>query len=124
MIKLEDLLKVQSKDLLMEYKFHDVKALIQSNAKDAKLPSEYVEFKFVYHGKNALGKGPKISCIPKSSKDLDKIDNLGSISKDDITKQLAKHASKKTKQKFIPIDYRHFDQYTLALDIEPILSKI
>jgi len=55
---------------------------------------------------------------------LDKIDTLGSISKDDITKQLAEFASKKTKQKFIPIDYRHFDQYTIALDIEPIFKKI
>ena len=41
------------------------------------------------------------SCIPKSSKDLDKIDSLGSISKDDITKQLR---LKKTKQSLKPIN--------------------
>ena len=44
--------------------------------------------------------GPTLVCIPKSSKDLDKIDSLGSISKDDISKQLKEFASKKTKQKF------------------------
>ena len=59
-----------------------------------------------------------------TSKDLDKIDTLGSISKNDITKQLAEFASKKTKQRFVPIDYRHKEQYTIALDIEPILKKI
>ena len=45
-------------------------------------------------------------------------------SKDDITKQLAEFASKKTKQKFEPIAYRHKEQYTIALDVEPILKKI
>ena len=88
------------------------------------MPSQLVEFKFNYVSPDYLGKGPTLICIPKSSKDLDKIDTLGSISKDDITKQIAEFASKKTKQKFIPIDYRHFDQYTIALDIEPIFKKI
>ena len=88
------------------------------------MPSQLVEFKFNYVSPNYLGKGPTLICIPKSSKDLDKIDTLGSISKDDITKQIAEFASKKTKQKFVPIQYRHREQYTIALDIEPILKKI
>lgn len=92
--------------------------------KIAELPSQLVEFKFNYVSPNYLGKGPTLICIPKSSKDLDKIDTLGSISKDDITKQIAEFASKKTKQKFVPIQYRHREQYTIALDIEPILKKI
>ena len=87
------------------------KVVLQSNAKDAKLPSSFVEFRFNYSKPDFLGKGPTLTCIPKSSKDLDKIGTLGSISKDDICKQLAEFASKKTKQKFVPIDYRHLDQY-------------
>ena len=100
------------------------KVVLQSSATDAELPSQQVEFNFNYVNADFLGKGPTLICIPKSSKDLDKIDTLGSISKDDITKQIAEFISKKTKQKFEPIAYRHKEQYTIALDIEPILKKI
>ena len=86
--------------------------------------SQYLTYKQGQIAYRELGKGPTLTCIPASSKDLDKIDTLGSISKDDICKQLAEFASKKTKQRFVPIEYRHLDQYAIALDIEPILKKI
>jgi len=113
-------------DILNEHVFFNkrAKVVLQSNAKDAKLPSSFVEFIFNYSKPDFLGLGPTLTCIPASSKDLDKIGTLGSISKDDICKQLAKFASKQTKQKFVPIEYRHLDQYAIALDIEPILKKI
>ena len=124
MIKLKDILN-EGKQVLNEMIFYGkAKVVLQSKAKDAQMPSQYVEFNFNYVHPNYLDKGPTLVCIPKSSKDLDKIDSLGSISKDDITKQLAEFASKKTKQKFVPIAYRHLDQYAIALDIEPILKKI
>lgn len=117
---------IKLKDLLNEGPnfYGKAKVVLQSKAKDAKLPSSFVEFRFNYSKPDFLGMGPTLTCIPASSKDLDKIDTLGSISKDDITKQLAEFASKKTKQKFEPIAYRHLDQYAIALDIEPILKKI
>ena len=108
----------------MVHFYGKAKVVLQSNAKDAQMPSQYVEFRFNYSKPDFLGKGPTLTCIPASSKDLDKIDTLGSISKDDICKQLAEFASKKTKQRFVPIEYRHLDQYAIALDIEPILKKI
>ena len=124
MIKLKDILN-EGKQPLNEVIFYgDAKVVLISNAKDAQLPSQQVGFKFSYVNADYIGKGPTLVCIPKSSKDLDKIDTLGSISKNDITKQLAEFASKKTKQRFVPIDYRHKEQYTIALDIEPILKKI
>ena len=124
MIKLKDILN-EGKQPLNEVMFYGkAKVVLSSNAKDSQLPSQYVEFNFNYVNADYLGKGPTLICIPKSSKDLDKIDTLGSISKDDITKQLAEFASKKTKQRFVPIEYRHKEQYTIALDIEPILKKI
>jgi len=118
MIKLKELLN----ERVLFY--GSAKVVLTSKAKDAELPSEYVQFKFNYAYSDYLGEGPTLVCIPASSKDLDKIDNLGSISKDDITKQLAEFVSKKTKQRFVPIAYRHLEQYTIALDIEPILKKI
>ena len=118
MIKLTDILNEGV------FFYGKAKVVLQSKAKDAELPSQQVEFNFNYAHSDYMGKGPTLVCIPKSSKDLDKIDTLGSISKDDITKQLAEFASKKTKQKFEPIPYRHKEQYTIALDIEPILKKI
>ena len=124
MIKLKDILN-EGKQPLNEVMFYGkAKVVLTSNAKDSQLPSQYVEFNFNYVSPNFLGMGPTLVCIPKSSKDLDKIDTLGSISKDDITKQLAEFASKKTKQRFVPIEYRHKEQYTIALDVEPILKKI
>tara|TARA_B100000963_G_scaffold72279_1_gene60389 strand:+ start:1415 stop:1774 length:360 start_codon:yes stop_codon:yes gene_type:complete len=118
MIKLKDIIKEN-----VQF-YGSAKVVLQSKAKDAQMPSQLVGFKFNYVAADYLGKGPTLICIPASSKDLDKIDSLGSISKDDITKQLAEFASKKTKQNFVPIAYRHREQYTIALDIEPILKKI
>ena len=118
MIKLTDILNEGV------FFYGNAKVLLTSRAKDAQLPSQQVEFKFNYAYPDYLGEGPTLTCIPKSSKDLDKINTLGSISKDDICKQLAEFASKKTKQKFVPIPYRHLDQYAIALNIEPILKKI
>ena len=124
MIKLKDILN-EGKQPLNEVMFYgSAKVVLQSKAKDAQMPSQFVGFKFNYVSPNFLGMGPTLVCIPASSKDLDKIDSLGSISKDDISKQLAEFASKKTKQSFKPIEYRHKEQYTIALDIEPILKKI
>ena len=95
MIKLKDILN-EGKQPLNEVMFYGkAKVVLTSNAKDSQLPSQYVEFNFNYVNADYLGKGPTLICIPKSSKDLDKIDTLGSISKDDITKQLAELASKK-----------------------------
>ena len=113
MIRLTDLLK-------------EGKVVITTKDRNAKVPSEYIDFTFrsMFRLTKFGGNNPQILCIPASSKDLDKIDTLGSISKDDITKQLAEFASKKTKQRFVPIEYRHLDQYAIALDIEPILKKI
>ena len=100
MIKLKDILN-EGKQRLNEVIFYgDAKVVLTSNAKDAQLPSQQVGFKFSYVNADYIGKGPTLVCIPKSSKDLDKIDTLGSISKNDITKQLAEFASKKTKQSF------------------------
>ena len=125
MIKLKEILNEGKKSLNEMIHFYGkAKVVLQSNAKDAKLPSQQVEFRFNYSKPDFLGKGPTLTCIPSSSKDLDKIDTLGSISKDEICKQLAEFASKKTKQRFVPIEYRHLDQYAIALDIEPILKKI
>ena len=123
MIKLKDILN-EGKQPLNEVIFYGkAKVVLTSNAKDAQMPSQYVEFNFNYRQKG-FSEGPTLACIPKSSKDLDKIDSLGSISKDDITKQLAEFASNKTKQKFVPIPYRYLEQHCIALDIEPILKKI
>ena len=125
MIKLKDILNEGKKSLNEMVQFYGkAKVVLQSSATDAELPSQQVEFNFNYVNADFLGKGPTLICIPKSSKDLDKIDTLGSISKDEITEQLSEFASKKTKQRFVPIAYRHKEQYTIALDIEPILKKI
>ena len=68
-------------DILNEAVFYGkAKVLLQSKAKDAELPSQLVEFNFNYSVKG-FSEGPTLYCIPKSSKDLDKIDTLGSISK-------------------------------------------
>ena len=125
MIKLKDILNEGKQPLNEGPIFHGkAKVVLTSNAKDAQMPSQYVEFSFNLVSSDFMGIGPTLVCPPASSKDLDKIDSLGSISKDDITKQLAQFASKKTKQSFKPIAYRHKEQYTIALDIEPILKKI
>ena len=78
MIKLKDILN-EGKQRLNEVIFYgDAKVVLTSNAKDAQLPSQQVGFKFSYVNADYIGKGPTLVCIPKSSKDLDKIDTLGS----------------------------------------------
>ena len=116
MIKLKDILNEGKQPLNEGPIFHGkAKVVLTSNAKDAQMPSQYVEFNFNLVSSDFMGIGPTLTCIPS---------RLGSISKDDITKQLADFASKRTKQRFVPIAYRHREQYTIALDYEPILKKI
>jgi hypothetical protein len=105
MIKLTDIL-------------NEGKILLQSNDKDADSLSEITDF--LVHGKlhNV------IQFIPRKSVDLDKIDSLGDISKDDITKQLVKYAEKKTKIKFKPLNNFQGAGYGIQIDIDFIVKKI
>ena len=92
--------------------------VLQSKDKNAELPSVYPDF--LVHGKlhNV------IQFIPRKSVDLDKIDKLGDISKDDITKQLVKWAEKKTKIKFKPLNDFQGAGYGIQIDIDFIVNKI
>jgi len=105
MIKLTDILK-------------EGKVLLQSNDRDADSLSEITDF--LVHGKlhNVF------QFIPRKSVDLDKIDKLGDISKDDITKQLVKYAEKKTKIKFNPLNNFEGAGYGIQIDIDFIVKKI
>lgn len=105
MIKLTDIL-------------NEGKVVLQSKDKNAELPSVYPDF--LVHGKlhNV------IQFIPRKSVDLDKIDKLGDISKDDITKQLVKWAEKKTKIKFKPLNDFQGAGYGIQIDIDFIVNKI
>ena len=105
MIKLTDILK-------------EGKILLQSNDRNADSLSEITDF--LVHGKlhNV------IQFIPRKSVDLDKIDQLGNISKDDITKQLAEYAEKKTKIKFKPLNDFQGAGYGIQIDIDFIVKKI
>ena len=105
MIKLTDIL-------------NEGKILLQSKDKKAELPSAFPDF--LVHGKlhNV------IQFIPRKSVDLDKIDKLGDISKDDITKQLVKFAEKKTKIKFKPLNDFQGAGYGIQIDIDFIVNKI
>ena len=105
MIKLTDIL-------------NEGKILLQSNDKDADSLSEITDF--LVHGKlhNV------IQFIPRKSVDLDKIDQLGKISKDDITKQLANWAEKKTKIKFKPFYDFQGAGYGIRIDMDYIEKKL
>ena len=105
MIKLTDIL-------------NEGKIVLQSKDKNAELPSVLPDF--LVHGKlhNV------IQFIPRKSVDLDKIDQLGNISKDDITKQLAEYAEKKTKIKFKPLNDFQGAGYGIQIDIDFIVNKI
>ena len=85
MIKLTDILNEGV------FFYGDAKVVMNIKSEDVKIPSQQVGFKFSYVKEDYIGKGETLTCIPKSSKDLDKIDTLGSISKNDITKQLKKN---------------------------------
>jgi len=94
------------------------KIVLSTKDKKADLPSVYPDF--LVHGKlhNV------IQFIPRKSVDLDKIDKLGDISKDDITKQLVKWAEKKTKIKFKPLNNFQGAGYGIQIDIDFIVKKI
>ncbi len=94
------------------------KILLQSKDKKAELPSVFPDF--LVHAKEHN----VIQFIPRKSADLDKIDKLGDISKDDITKQLVKYAEKKTKIKFKPLNNFQGAGYGIQIDIEFIVNKI
>jgi len=105
MIKLTDIL-------------NEGKIVLQSKDKNAELPSVFADF--LVHGKlhNV------IQFIPRKSVDLDKIDQLGNISKNDITKQLVEYAEKKTKIKFKPLNDFQGAGYGIQIDIDFIVKKI
>ena len=90
MIKLTDIL-------------NEGKIVITAKDNKAELPSNFVDFQ-VSGGRQTHEGRPIFQFIPKSSKDLDMIDQLGDTSKRDICKQLAIYAMKKTKLKFEPFD--------------------
>ena len=105
MIKLTDIL-------------NEGKIVLQSKDKNAELPSVFPDF--LVHGKL----DNVIQFIPRKSVDLDKIDQLGDISKDDITKQLVEYAEKKTKIKFKPLNDFQGAGYGIQIDIDFIVKKI
>jgi len=90
MIKLTDIL-------------NEGKILLQSKDKNSDSSSEYPEFKVM----TPVSGGNTIVFMAKTSKDLDKIDNLGDTSKIDICKQLAIFAMKRMK----PLKFTPFDNY-------------
>ena len=57
-------------DLLTEgpHFYGKAKVVLQSKAKDAEMPSQYVEFNFNYVSPDFLGIGPTLVCIPKVQK--------------------------------------------------------
>ena len=113
MIRLTDLLK-------------EGKVVITTKDKNAKVPSEYIDFTFrsMFRLTKFGGNNPQILCIPASSKELDKLDNLGDLNKDEVSKQIAKFYSKKLKLDFYGVPYRDNDQFTIALNMETILKKM
>ena len=67
---------------------------------------EYIDFTFrsMFRLTKFGGNNPQILCIPASSKELDKLDKLGDLNKDEVSKQIAKFYSKKLKLDFYDID--------------------
>lgn len=104
---------IKLKDLLNEGK-------IVLSTKDKKADSLSEITDFLVHGKlhNVF------QFIPRKSVDLDKIDKLGDISKDDITEQLVKYAEKKTKIKFLPLNDFQGAGYGIQIDIDFIVKKL
>ena len=101
------------KDLLNEGKI-----LLQSDDRNADSLSEITDF-LVYGKLHNV-----IQFIPRKSVDLDKIDKLGDVSKDAITKQLVKYAEKKTKIKFKPLNNFEGAGYGIQVDIDFIVKKL
>ena len=94
------------------------KIVLQSKDKSAKFPSAFPDF--LVHGKS----NNVIQFIPRKSVDLDKIDQLGNISKNDITKQLVEYAEKKTKIKFKPFYDFQGAGYGIRIDMDYIEKKL
>ncbi len=94
------------------------KIVLQSKDKNAELPSVFPDF--LVHAKEHN----VIQFIPRKSVDLDKIDQLGNISKNDITKQLVEYAEKKTKIKFKPLNDFQGAGYGIQIDIDFIEKKL
>tara|TARA_Y100000401_G_C8272165_1_gene198922 strand:+ start:273 stop:608 length:336 start_codon:yes stop_codon:yes gene_type:complete len=110
MIKLTDIL-------------NEGKIVITSTDNKSELPSNFIDFTVV-GGRQTYDGKPVISFIPRTSKDLDKKDQLGNTSKSDVSKQLAKFAEKKTKLKFNSFDGYEGAGYAITLDVESIIKKI
>ena len=97
------------------------KVLVQSKDKKSDSPSEYPEFKVMI----PVSGGNTIVFMAKTTKDLDKIDNLGDTSKKDICKQLAIFAMKRMKPlKFTPFDNYEGAGYAIQVDMNFIAKKL
>ncbi len=94
--------------------------LLKSEDKNSDLPSAYPEFTII---KN-VNDSNIIAFIPSTSKDLDKIDSLGNTSKNDICKQLAIFAMKKTKMKFMPFEDYEGAGYAIKLNMNDLVKKL
>ena len=104
------------KDLLNEGK-----VVLTSTDKNSESPSEYPEFKVM----TPVSGGNTIGFMAKTTKDLDKIDNLGDTSKRDICKQLAIFAMKRMKPlKFTPFDNYDGAGYAIQVDMNFITKKL
>ena len=104
------------KDLLNEGK-----VVLTSTDKNSESPSEYPEFKVM----TPVSGDNTIVFMAKTTKDLDKIDNLGDTSKRDICKQLAIFAMKRMKPlKFTPFDNYEGAGYAIQVDMNFIAKKL
>lgn len=111
-------------DSFEEFRINEGKQLLlRSEDKNSELPSAYPEFT-VINSTRAEVDGTVIAFIPKTSKDLDKIDSLGNTSKLDICKQLAIFAMKKTKMFFVPFEDYVGAGYAIKLDMTDLVKKL
>ncbi len=97
--------------------------VLKSTDNKSDLASVFPDF-LVTGGRQTYSGQPVIQFIPRKLTELDKIDQLGDTSKDDITKQLVKYAEKKTKLKFQPMYNYEGAGYGILLDIDFIIKKI
>lgn len=97
--------------------------LLRSEDKNSDLSSVNPEF-LVINSARAEVDGTVIAFIPKTSKDLDKIDSLGNTSKLDICEQLAIFATKKTKIEFIPFEDYVGAGYAIKINVDDLVKKL
>lgn len=115
---------IKLKDILYEgYGGHTVKIHIRSldRNKSDQYPAFLVKLAGNYQDE------PIIQFIPKSSKDLDKIKELGDDDasiKEAVLKSLKAFAEKKTKQQFFMYNQYPGAGYGLIMNLEGIVSKI